>query len=169
MSHVWPNVDWSIEWPSAFMPTQFVCPFIVGGSSISLGGGANPSSGEHQHIILPNFPKKLHEIEKNLVCGGVCRECPLGFATASLPRFKFSKFQGENAKMIAAPASPTPTNVPSNVCSLWLFSIQPLPLSTTRDPNPPRQLSAISINNLYLPLLVNRFIMQSINHLCTRF
>ena len=31
-----------------------------------VGGGANPPGGR-QHMILPIFPKNLHEIEKSLV------------------------------------------------------------------------------------------------------
>ena len=40
-----------------------------GGSKIFRGGGANPQ-GRRQDMILLNFPKKLHEIEKNLVARG---------------------------------------------------------------------------------------------------
>ena len=32
---------------------------------LPVGGSTNPP-GEHQHTILPNFPKKLHGIEKIL-------------------------------------------------------------------------------------------------------
>ena len=36
-----------------------------------VGGGANHTSySGRQHMILPKFPKKLHEIEKSLGCGG---------------------------------------------------------------------------------------------------
>ena len=28
------------------------------------GGGANSRGGERQHMILQNFPQKMHEIEK---------------------------------------------------------------------------------------------------------
>ena len=42
-----------------------------------VGGGANPPGGVRQHTNLPDFPKKLHEIKKILVCrGGMRREYP---------------------------------------------------------------------------------------------
>ena len=31
-----------------------------------VGGGADPAGGGRQHTILPNFPNKLHEIEKQI-------------------------------------------------------------------------------------------------------
>ena len=46
-----------------------------------VGGGANPPGG-CQHMILPNFAKKLHEIEKILGHGGhVLGAPPLRSAT----------------------------------------------------------------------------------------
>ena len=40
-----------------------------GGSRIFPGGGANPQGGRQDTILL-NFPRKLHEIKKNLVARG---------------------------------------------------------------------------------------------------
>ena len=45
-----------------------VAPYS-GGSRISPRCGRQLSRGERQHTILPNFPKKLHEIEQNWTPG----------------------------------------------------------------------------------------------------
>ena len=50
-----------------------------GGSRISLRWGRQLSRGERQHTILPNLPKKLHEIERifTLMGGGARTSRPL--------------------------------------------------------------------------------------------
>ena len=55
--------------------------FTRGRSRIPRRRGRQLSSRGHQHTNLANFPKKLHEIKKILVCRGVCAGRCLGSAT----------------------------------------------------------------------------------------
>ena len=44
-----------------------------------LGGGSDPRGRRRQHKILPNFPKKEHEIEPYILATLLCRpvdKCP---------------------------------------------------------------------------------------------
>ena len=54
-----------------------------GGFRIRRRRGRQPSRRGRQHTNLPDFPEKLHEIKKILVCGGR----PLGSATGFFGKF----------------------------------------------------------------------------------